>query len=211
MSLALLRKSPSRDGQGTFIGFEAQAMFFLRKYISLFVGLAIIAVLVIVWLETSKITGDVSVVGSNGAAVTLSGARVTLYIVTEEQEQRFSAALANLQQENQQEKDANARVFSAESTDNMIRSTLAGYNNLSDTKHCFALEKVMDEFRKSAVRKGTTDNQGHFGFRARPGHYLLEIVGQPNGQYVLFVEHVEPKWHTYFKLADPNCRYSMTN
>ncbi len=186
-------------------------MSFLKKYLSFFIGLAIIAVIVIIWLETSKITGDVSMIGSNGAAVTLSGARVTLYLVTEEAEQRLSAALADLQQQNQQEKADNARVFSAESKDEMTRSNLASYNNLSDTKHCFALEKVLDEIRKSAVRKETTDSQGHFGFRALPGRYVLEIVGQASGQLIVFVEHVEPKWHTYFKLADPSCRYTMTN
>jgi preprotein translocase subunit SecF len=193
------------------VAFEARSVFFLKKYLSLFVGLAIIALIVIIWLETSKITGDVAVAGSNSAAVTLSGARVTLYKVTEEQQQRLSAAYANLQQQNQQEKDANARVFSAESTDNSIRSTLAGYNNLADTKHCFALEKVVDEIRQSAIRKETTDSQGHFGFRALPGHYFLEIVSQQNGQYVVFVEQVEPKWHTYFKLTQPSCRYSLTD
>ena len=186
-------------------------MFFLKRYLSLFVGLAIIALIVIIWLETSKITGDVAVAGSTSAAVTLSGARVTLYDVTEEQERRLSAALANSQQQNQQEKDANAHVFSAESTDSSIRSTLAGYNNLSDTKHCFALEKIVDEIRQSAIRKEATDSQGHFGFRALPGHYFLEIVSQQNGQYVVFVEQVEPKWHTYFRLTQPSCRYSLTN
>jgi hypothetical protein len=182
-----------------------------KKYVSLLAGLAIIVALVIVWRETSKITGEVSVTASNGAAVTLSGARVTLYVVTEEQEQRVSAALADLQQQNQQEKDANARVYSAESKDEMTRSNLASYNNLSDTKHCFALEKVLDEVRKSAVRKETVDVQGHFGFRALPGRYVLEIVGQADGQYIVFVEHVEPKWHSSLKLANPSCRYSLTN
>ncbi|HEV1994271.1 MAG TPA: hypothetical protein VGR03_08070 [Candidatus Acidoferrum sp.] len=186
-------------------------MLFLKKYLSLFVGLAVIALIVIIWLETSKITGDVSLAGSNGPAVALSGARVTLYEVTEERERLLTAALADLQQQNQQAKDANARVFPAENTDDLARSTLAGYNNLSDTKHCFALEKVLDEIRKSAVRRETTDSQGHFGFRALPGRYVLEIVGQASGQYIVFVEHVEPKWHSYFKLADPSCRYSLTN
>jgi hypothetical protein len=186
-------------------------MVLLKKYLGLIVGLAAIAMIVIIWQETAKITGDVSAAGSPGAAAALSSARVTLYKVTEEQEQRLSAALANLQQQDQQEKDANARVFSAESADNSFRSTLAGYNNLSDTKHCFALEKVVDEIRKFTVRKETTDSQGHFGFRALPGHYVLEIVGQPNGQYVLFIELVEPKWHTDFKLAEPTCHYSLTN
>jgi hypothetical protein len=143
--------------------------------------------------------------------MTLSGARVTLYNVTEEQEPRLSAALADLQQQNQQEKDANARVFPAEGTDDLSRSNLAGYNNLSDTKHCFALEKVLDEIRKSVVRKETTDSQGHFGFRALPGRYVLEIVGQASGQHIVFVEHVEPKWHTHFKLAEPTCHYSLSN
>jgi hypothetical protein len=193
------------------VGLEVPVVSFLKKYLSLFVGLGIIALIVIVWLETSKITGDVSVIGSNGAAVALTGARVTLYNATEEQEQRLSASLAELQQQNQQEKDTNARVFSAESTDDVTRATLAGYNNLSDTKHCFALEKVLDEIQKSAVRKETTDSQGHFGFRALPGRYVLEIVGQASGQHIVFVEHVEPKWHTHFKLADPSCGYSMTN
>jgi len=186
-------------------------MLFLRKYISLFAGLAIIAVMVIVWLETSKVTGDVTVAGPAEAAVAFTGARVTLYKVTEEQAQRVSAALADLQQQSQNEKDANARVFSAESADSSIRSTLAIYNNLSYTKHCFAAEKVLDEIRTFAVRKGATDSQGHFEFRARPGHYVLEIVGQPNGQYVLFVQTVEPKWRSYFKLAEPTCSYNMTN
>jgi hypothetical protein len=183
----------------------------LKKYSTLFAGLAVIAMIVIIWRETSKITGDVTVAGSNGAAVALSGARVTLYNVTEERGKHLSAAIADLQQQNQQEKDANARVFRAESTDDTAPSTLAGYNNLSDTKHCFALEKVLDEIRKSAVRRETIDSQGHFGFRAVPGRYVLEIVGQASGQYIVFVEPVEPKWHSYFKLANPSCRYSLTN
>src|SRR5260370_42271203 len=98
-------------------------MLLLKKYLGLIVGLAIIAMIVITWQETAKTTGDVSAAGSAGAAEALSGARVTLYKVTEEQEQRLSAALANLQQQNQQEKDANGRVFSAESTDSEVRST----------------------------------------------------------------------------------------
>jgi hypothetical protein len=186
-------------------------MLHLKKFLGLIIGLVTIALIFVIWEETAKITGEASVAGSTGAAVALSGARVTLYEVTAEQEQRLSAALAKLEQQSLQEKDTNARVYSADSTDEMVRSNLASFNNLSDTKHCFALEKVLDEIRKSAVRKETTDNQGHFGFRALPGHYFLEIVGQPNGQYVVFVEHVEPKWHTYFKLVDPTCRYSMTN
>ena len=186
-------------------------MSLLKKYLGLILGLAAIATIYVIWQETAKITGEVSAAGSTGAAVALSGARVTLYEVTEEQGQRISAALTNLQQENQQEKSDNARVYSAESKDEMVRSNLASFNNLSDTKHCFALEKALDEVRKSAVRKETTDSQGRFGFRALPGHYLLEIVSQANGQYSVFVEPVEPKWHTHFKLAEPTCHYSLTN
>ncbi len=186
-------------------------MSLLKKYLGLIVGLAVVALIVIIWYETAKITGEVTVVGPTGTSVALSGARVTLYDVTEEQAQRISAALANLQQESEQEKTDNARVYSAASTDEMTHSNLVNFNNLSDTKHCFALEKVVDEIRKSAVRKETTDSQGHFGFRALPGHYVLEIVGQPTGQYVVFVEDVEPKWHTAFKLAEPTCNYSLSN
>src|SRR5713226_5463726 len=174
-------------------------MLLLKKYLGLILGLAAIAMIYIIWQETAKITGEVSAAGSTSAAVALSGARVTLYEVTGEQEQ------------SQQENADYARVYSAESKDEMTRSNLASFNNLSDTKHCFALEKVLDEIRKSAVRKETTDSQGHFGFRALPGRYVLEIVGQPNGQYVLFVEQVDPKWHTHFKLAEPTCHYSLTN
>ncbi len=183
----------------------------LKKYFGLLVGLAVIALIVVIWLETSKITGDVSVADSNGATVALSGARVTLYNVTEEQRQRLAATLAGLQRQNQQEKDTNARVFPAASPDPSIRSTLAGYNNLSDMKECFALEKVVDEIRKAAVRRQTTDSQGHFGFRALPGRYVLEIVGQASGQQIVFIEQVEPKWHTHFKLVDPSCHYTLTN
>jgi len=182
-----------------------------KKFLSLLAGLFAIALIVIIWLETSKITGDVSVADSNGSAAPLSGARVTLYNVTEEQGQRMSATIAGLQQQNQQEKDTNARVFPAASSDPSIRSNLVGYNNLSDTKECFAVEKVVDEIRKSAVRKETTDSRGHFGFRALPGHYVLEIFSQANGQYTLFVAAVEPKWHTDFKLVEPTCRYSLSN
>jgi len=96
-------------------------MLLLKKYFGLFAGLAIIAIVVIIWMETSKITGDASVAGSNGGAVALAGARVTLYNVTEEQKQRLTAALADLQQQNQQEKDANAHVFTTESKDVLTR------------------------------------------------------------------------------------------
>jgi len=186
-------------------------MTFLKKYLGLFVGLAVVALLVIGWEETAKITGEVSAAGSTGNVVPLSGARVTLYKVTEEQEQRLSTSLASLQQQNQQEKDANARVYPAESKDEMVRSNLANFNNLSDTKLCFALEKALDEVAKLAVRKETADSQGRFGFRALPGHYVLEVISQANSQYSEFVESVEPKWHTHFKLVEPTCRYSLAN
>src|SRR5260370_27544343 len=97
--------------------------------------------------------GEVPGAGSTGGAGELWGARVTLYNLTDEQENSLSAALADLQKQTQKEKDANARVFPAESTVDSDRSTLAGYNNLSDTKHCFALEKVLDKIRKSPVPK----------------------------------------------------------
>jgi hypothetical protein len=186
-------------------------MVLLKKFLGLIIGLAAVALIFVVWEETAKITGEVSVASSNGSAVALSGARVTLYEVTPEQEQRLSAALPDLQQRSQQEKTDNARVYSADSKDEMVLSNLASFNNLSDTKHCFAIEKALDEIRKSVVRKETTDGQGHFGFRALPGHYFLEIVSQANSQYSVFVEPVEPKWHTHFKLTDPTCHYSMTN
>src|SRR5260370_345792 len=183
----------------------------LKRYLGLILGLAAIALIYIIWQETAKITGEVSAAGSTGGAAAPSGARVTLYNLTDEQENSLSAALADLGQQNQQKKDANARVFPAESTVDSARSTLAGYNNLSDTKHCFALEKVLDKIRKSAVRRASTDSHGHFGFRALPGRYLLEIVGQASCQYVVFVAHVEPKWHSYFKLSDPCCPSMLTD
>jgi hypothetical protein len=182
-----------------------------KKFLTFLAGLSVIALILIIWRETSRITGDVSVAGSDGAAVALSGAGVTLYKVTEEQGARLAAAVTGLRQQNQQEKDTNARVFPAESSDPSVRSTLAGYNNLSDTKECFALEKVVDEIRKSAVRKQTTDGHGHFGFRALPGRYVFEIVGQAGDQRVMFIEQVEPKWHTHFNLSDPSCHYTLTN
>src|SRR5207245_11324599 len=119
-------------------------MLLLKKYLGLIVGLAVVALIVIVWQETAKIAGDVSAPGSTGAAVALSGARVTLYKVAEEQEQRLSAALANLQQQNQQEKADNARVYSAESKDEMTRSNFASFNNLSDTQHYCSIETAVE-------------------------------------------------------------------
>src|SRR5260370_8471900 len=100
-------------------------MSLLKKYLGLILGLVAIAMIYIVWQETAKITGEVSAAGSIGAAVALSGARVTLYEVTEEQEQRISAALANLQQENQQEKADNAPVSSPHRTADTLRSPLS--------------------------------------------------------------------------------------
>ncbi len=67
-------------------------MLLLKKYLGLIVGLAVVALIVIVWQETAKIAGDVSAPGSTGAAVALSGARVTLYKVAEEQEQPTAKA-----------------------------------------------------------------------------------------------------------------------
>src|SRR5438309_11438801 len=115
-------------------------MSLLKKYLGLIVGLAVVALIVIVWYETAKITGDVTVVGPTGTSVALSGARVTLYDVTEELAQRMSAALANFQQESQQEKPDNARVYSAASTDERTDPNVVNFHNLSDTNHCFALD-----------------------------------------------------------------------
>src|SRR5260370_32955218 len=96
----------------------------LKRYLGLILGLAAIALIYIIWQETAKITGEVSAAGSTGGAAALSGARVTLYNLTDEQEKSLSAALADLQQQNQQEKEANARDFPAQSTEHAARATL---------------------------------------------------------------------------------------
>jgi hypothetical protein len=186
-------------------------VFSVKKYAGLFVAFAIAAVAIISWLATSKISGEVSAVIADAAPIALRGAHVTLYKVPEEQRQQelVLTKLSTLMQENDQAKSQNARVFTAQTPDERSRADLAGYNNLSDTKHCFALEKVMDEIRGFAIRKQTTDSQGHFALHVLPGKYLLEIVGQEGNHYFDFIEPVELKWRVNLKLAEPSCQYSM--
>jgi hypothetical protein len=186
-------------------------VFSVKKYAGLIVAFAIAAAAIIAWLATSRITGEVSVVIGDASPVGLPGAHVTLYKVPEEQHQQQLVwnKLSNLKQENDQAKSQNERVFQVQSPDERTRADLAGYNNLSDTKHCFALEKVMDEIRRFAIRKQFTNSQGHFALRVLPGKYMLEIVGQEGNHYYDFVEQVDLEWRVNLKLADPSCQYSM--
>ena len=184
---------------------------FLRRYGGLLLALFLVAGVVIFWLASSKITGEVVVAISNQDNEALTDASVTIYSVSEDQQQRITGALAKIQQENEQEKSANARVFQIQSADERTQSDLAGYNNLSDTKHCFALEGILDEIRKTGTRKKSTDGQGRFAVRALPGRYLLQIVGQVSNQRFEFIENVDLKWRSNLKLTDPGCHYSLAN
>ena len=190
---------------------ESRTAAFLRRYGGLLLVLFLVAGVVIFWLASSKITGEVVVAISNQDTAALTGASVTIYSVSEDQQQRITGALAKIQQENEQEKSANARVFQIQSADERTQSDLAGYNNLSDTKHCFALEGILDEIRKTGTRKKSTDGQGRFAVRALPGRYLLEIVGQVSNQRFEFIENVDLKWRSNLKLTDPGCHYSLAN
>ena len=184
---------------------------FLKRYGGLLLVPILVAGVVIFWLASSRITGEVVVATSNQDTAALTGASVTIYSVNEDQRQRISGTLAKLQQENEHEKSTNASVFRVPSADERTRSDLAGYNNLSDTKHCFALEGVLDEIRKTGTRKNSTDGQGRFAIRALPGKYLLEIVGQAGNQRFEFIENVDLKWRSDLKLTDPSCHYSLAN
>ena len=190
---------------------QQRAVFSIRKYAGWLIPLAIAAAAIIFWQATSKISGEVSAVIGNGAAVALPSLTVTLYKLPEDQQQPLLDKLGALKQANDQAKSQNARVFPAQSSDERTRSDLAGYNNLSDTKHCFAVEKVMDEIRGFAIRKQSTDSQGRFAFHVLPGQYLLEIVGQGRDHYFEYTEPVDLKWRVNLKLADPSCQYSMAN
>ena len=181
----------------------------MKKYAGLIFASAMAVAAIIAWLATSKMSGEVSVVIGNAAAAALPGAHVTLYKVAEDQQQLLLTKLTNLKQENDLAKSQNARVFPPQSSDDRIRADLAGYDNLSDTKHCFALEKIMEENRKFAIRRESTDRQGRFALRVLPGKYLLEIVGQEGSHYFEFIEPVDLKWRVNLKLADPSCQYSM--
>lgn len=183
----------------------------MKRFGGLIVVLALAAGVPIFWLATSRITGEVAVTVANQEVVALPGASVTIYSVDEDQQQRITGALAKIQQTNDEEKAANARVFQIQAADERTRSDLAGYNNLSDTKHCFALEGVLDEIRKSGVRKKSTDSQGRFAIRALPGKYMIEIVGQQSNQRFEFIENVDLKWRSNLKLAEPSCNYSLIN
>jgi hypothetical protein len=110
--------------------------FSVRKYFGWIVPFAIVAAAIIFWQVTSKISGEVSAVIGNAAAVALPSLSVTLYKLPEDQQQPLLDKLGALKQANDQAKSQNARVFPAQSPDEGIRSDLAGYNNLSDTKHC---------------------------------------------------------------------------
>jgi hypothetical protein len=188
---------------------QQRAVFSVKKYAGLLVPLAIAAAAIIFWQTTSKISGEVSAVIGDAAAVALPNVNVALYKVPEDQQQIVLTKLGNLKQENDQAKSQNARVFPAQSADEGTRGDLAGYNNLSNTKHCFAVEKVMDEIRRFAIRKQSTDSQGRFAFHVLPGKYLLEIVGQGGKHYFDYIEPVDLKWRVNLKLADPSCQYSM--
>jgi hypothetical protein len=184
---------------------------FIKQFGGFILIFVLLAALLLFWLASSRITGQVAVATSNQDAAALRGANVTIYSVSEEQQQRITAALAKIQQVNDEEKAANARVFQIQSTDQRIRADLAGYNNLSDTKHCFALEGVMDEIRKSGARKNSTDSQGRFAIRTLPGRHLLEIVGQESNQRFEFIETVYLTWRSNLNLTEPSCRYSLAN
>jgi len=190
---------------------ESRTAAFLKRYGGLLLVPILVAGVVIFWLASSRITGEVVVATSNQDTTALTGASVTIYSVNEDQRQRIAGTLAILQQENEQEKSTNASVFRAPSADERTRSDLAGYNNLSDTKHCFALEGVLDEIRKTGAHKNSTDGQGRFAIRALPGRYLLEIVGQVSNQRFEFIENVDLKWRSELKLTDPSCHYSLAN
>lgn len=183
----------------------------VRKYAGWIVPLAIAASAIVFWQATSRISGEVSAVIGNAPAVALPGASAVLYKIPEAQQQLVLNKLATLKQENDQAKSQNARVFPAQSADERTRADLAGYNNLSDTKHCFAVEKAMDEIRRFAIRKQSTDGQGRFAFHVLPGQYVLEIVGQESNHYFEYTEPVDLKWRVHLKLADPSCQYSMAN
>ena len=188
---------------------QQRAVFSVKKYAGLLLPLAIAVAAIIFWQATSKISGEVSAATGDAGAVALPGLSAALYKVPEDQEQLLLTKLGNLKQENDQAKTQNARVFPAQSADERTRSDLAGYNNLSDTKHCFAVEKVMDDIRRFAIRKQSTDSQGRFAFHVLPGKYLLEIVGQEGKHYFEYSEPVDLKWRVNLKLADPSCQYSM--
>lgn len=190
---------------------ESRTATFMKRYGGLLLIPFLVAGVVIFWLASSRITGEVLVATSNQDTASLTGASVTIYSVSEDQQQRITGALAKIQRENEQEKSANARVFQIQSADERTRSDLVGYNNLSDTKHCFALEGVLDEIRKTGTRKKGTDSQGRFTIRALPGRYLLEIVGLVSNQRFEFIENVDLKWRTDLKLTDPSCHYSLAN
>jgi hypothetical protein len=190
---------------------QQRAGFSVRKYVGLIVPFAIAAAAIIFWQATSKISGEVSAIIGDAAAVALPSLTVTLYKLPEDQQQLVLTKLNELKQENEQAKSQNARVFPVQSADERTRSDLAGYNNLSNTKHCFAVEKAMDEIRRFAIRKQSTDSQGRFAFHVLPGQYLLEIVGQGANHYFEYTEPVDLKWRVNLKLADPSCQYSMAN
>ncbi len=190
---------------------KSRTAFFLKKYGGLILLLVLVAAVPIVWVATSRITGEVAVPVTDQGVVALSGGSVTIYSVNEDQQQRIAGALAKIQETNDEEKAANARVFQIPAADERTRGDLAGYNNLSDTKHCFALEGVLDEIRKSGVRKKSTDSQGRFAIRALPGKYLLEIIGQESTQRFEFIEQVDLKWRSNLKVTEPSCRYSLAN
>src|ERR1700674_101599 len=191
--------------------FQQRAVFSVKKYAGFIVPLAIVAAAIIFWQATSKISGEVSAVIGNAAAVALPSVSVALYKVPDDLQQLVLTKLGKLKQENEQAKSQNAHVFPAQSADERNRADLAGYNNLSDTKHCFAVEKVMDEIRRFAIRKQSTDSQGRFAFRVLPGQYLLEIVGQEGNHYFEYIEPVALKWRGKYKVRDPRCQYSMAD
>lgn len=190
---------------------EAPQPSFLKRYWSWLALLLFVIALPVVWVATSKISGDVSFAVSAGSPAAVQGAKVTLYEVTQEEEQHLTATLAELQRQNELEKAENTRVFGSQHADEFAHSSLAGYNNLSDTKLCFSLEKEMEETKKFAQRSETTDSHGGFAFRTRPGRYVVEIIGQQGNDRFEFVEAVDLRWRSYLKLVDATCHYSLTN
>ena len=180
-----------------------------RRKVALSLAIAFVCfgTAVIVWRNTSGVSGEIFVITENGKAVVAPGATLILYKIDESQANKITSDLGRKFEAYIHETGEHISMLTAR-PDELTHAYVESLNKISARKYCLQLHSVGTDATQRIYISSNADRGGRFSLAATPGAYFLYVSGQAGETHAEWFQIVRVRWREQLRLVQPTCSYS---
>jgi hypothetical protein len=153
------------------------------------------------------ISGEVFLVDHNGKAQPAPGAAIVIYPVKDWRKSGAAYSVSNISGSDKHL--ARLLKLAQGERQHPADERIEPAVQLVQQTYCQDLHNGRAQFFGSPVEETTTDRNGRFAARLRPGNYAVFVEGQASNRHAVWIQDIPLRWRSEIRLVETLCDYSV--